>query len=75
MGRFYFMGRFDFGKAPRGPRCARQAKQRLASHYALFEELPGAHGPSRAASSMLREANERTTSWITRGAGAARTKR
>ena len=26
--------------------------------------LPCAHGPSRAASLMLREANERTTSWI-----------
>ena len=24
------LGRFAFGKTPRGPRCARQARQRLA---------------------------------------------
>ena len=26
----YSLGRFAFGKTPRGPRCARQARQRLA---------------------------------------------
>ena len=30
------LGRFAFGKTPRGPRCARQARQRLAS-----QTLPG----------------------------------
>ena len=27
------LGRFAFGKTPRGPRCARQARQRLARYW------------------------------------------
>ena len=27
------LGRFAFGKTPRGPRCARQARQRLAKNF------------------------------------------
>ena len=36
------LGRFAFGKTPRGPRCARQARQRLAKfwcHAAVFALL------------------------------------
>ena len=51
---------------------ARMVREKFAFslHCILFESglvLPCAHGPSRAASLMLpyvREANERTTSWI-----------
>ena len=33
------MGRFAFDKTPRGPRCARQARQRLASDCAQASDL------------------------------------
>ena len=67
----------DIFECDNGPQ--RQAKKKgtktmlLCNHGPLFlsraRKLPCAHGPSRAASLMLpayvREANERTTSWIT----------
>ena len=49
-----------------GPDKVWQSKVRAAV-YSWTGHLPCAHGPSRAASSMLpyvREANERTTGWI-----------